>query len=103
MTASLTVTQLLQLYAPLAGLLAVVFWLGVLSQKVKNLESDIAGLQKDQDDGSDDHDLLIGLKTTMEAMSKRLDSFDRSMQGVQRTLGNMMIKGGASFEHGAPG
>ena len=35
--------EAIQLYLPLAGLLSVVFWLGVLSQRVKTLEKDGGG------------------------------------------------------------
>lgn len=94
----MNITQLVQLYAPLAGLLMVVFWLGVLSQRVKDLQDRVAGLRKEQDDSGDDHDLLVELKTKMTLIADRLDGFERGMQGVQRQLGNLMIKGGAGFE-----
>lgn len=96
----MTISQLVQFYAPLAGLLAVVFWLGVLSQRVRNLEERINVLRADHDDGHSDHDMLIEMRTKMSLVVDRLDIFDRRMQGVQRQLGNLMIKGGAGFEHG---
>lgn len=93
----MTIAQLMQLYAPLAGLLAVVFWLGVLSERVRALAERVKALERARTDGRDDHDLLVKLETTQEAMLARLDSFDRALQNVQRQLGNIMVKGGAKI------
>lgn len=95
----MTVTELVQLYAPLAGLLAVVFWLGVLSQKVKDLQERVATLRSDHDGTGSDHDLLVELRTQMRLVVDRLSGLERTMQGTQRQLGNLMMKGGAGFEH----
>lgn len=94
----MTVTELVQLYAPLAGLLAVVFWLGVLSQKVKALETTVTELQEHDGPGGNS-ERLVRLEVTMEGVQTTLQSLDRGMQGVQRQLGNLMLKGGAGFEH----
>lgn len=96
----MTVTQLVQLYAPLAGLLMVVFWLGVLSQRVKSLEGQVASLEEHDGPGGSG-ERLVRLEVTMESVQSTLLSLDRGMQGVQRQLGNLMIKGGAGFETGA--
>lgn len=95
----MTVTELVQLYAPLAGLLGVVFWLGVLSQKVRALESTLRSIEEHDGPGGNS-ERLVRLEVTMEGVQTTLLSLDRGMQGVQRQLGNLMIKGGASYETG---
>jgi hypothetical protein len=95
----MTVTELVQLYAPLCGLLGVVFWLGVLSQKVKNLEDCVATLKRDHTDG-DNSDRLIRVEVKMEAMSAELSTMSRAMQGVQRQLGNLMKPGSPIHDFG---
>lgn len=85
--------QLLQLYAPLAGLLALAFWVGVLSQKVKGLEDDVKDL-RDQGSEGGVSERIVRLEVQMEGMQASLEKIERGMEGVQRQLGNLMQKGG---------
>jgi hypothetical protein len=83
---SMTVTQLVQLYAPLAGLLIIAFWLGVLSQRVKQLESNMP-----------DSKMLARLEVKVEAIEADLQGIRRDIHTIQRQLGNLMTGGAASI------
>lgn len=88
---TLSVTQVLQFYAPFAGLLGVVFWVGVLSQRVADLRERVKKLEAaDDTDGSGER--LVRLEVNTENMTKAVESMKRSMDGVQRQLGNLMNK-----------
>ncbi len=84
----MTVTGLFQLYAPLAGLVMLAFWTGMLSERVKNLQIAVSKLQSDED-----HDRgferLIRLEERVESVDKTLEKFDRTMQGISRQLANL--------------
>jgi hypothetical protein len=88
----MTVTELVQLYAPLAGLLGVVFWLGVLSEKVKNLQRAVETLERELGDGGGG-ERLVRLEVQMTSVADQLKGIHRSMDGVQRQLGNLMKPG----------
>lgn len=96
----MTVTQLFQLYAPLVGLLGLAFWVGVLSQRVKQLEEVAKDLKVAHAEGNEVFERLVRLEVNMENAVTQLGSLDRGMQGVQRQLGNLMVKGGAVQEFG---
>jgi len=81
--------QVAAFYAPFVGLLGVVFWLGVLSQRVKQLETTVVELREADDTGKKG-DRLTRLEVQMEHANEKLESLDRGMQGVQRQLGNLM-------------
>lgn len=85
---SLTVQQLFQLYAPLAGLLAVVFWLGVLSNRVANLEA----FKKSQDERNlaDATEVASVIRTEeqVKTLFKMVEKMERELAGMQRTLAN---------------
>lgn len=81
--------QVAAFYAPFVGLLGVVFWLGVLSQRVKQLESTVSDL-READETGNKGDRLTRLEVKMEHANDKLDSLERGMQGVQRQLGNLM-------------
>lgn len=87
----MSVQQLVQLYAPLAGLLAVVFWLGVLSQTVNDLKQDVVKLMEHGDDGSM-RDRMVRVETLMGGVDLNLKKIDRDLQGIQRQLGNIVSK-----------
>ncbi len=94
----MTFAQVMQLYAPLAGLLVVVFWLGVLSQRVKSLEEDVKDLKSDGGkDGSSER--IVRLEVKMDGVGEQLASINRNMAGVQRQLAN--IATGQGLPHGA--
>lgn len=80
----MTVTELVQLYAPMVGLMALCFWVGSLSQRVKDLE-------KRSDDDAPKGDRLTRLETGMEGVKEKLEALDRGQQGIQRQLGNLMM------------
>jgi hypothetical protein len=93
---TVTVQELLQLYAPLAGLLCVVFWLGVLSERVATLktrviaaELEISGMKGDDGAGVG---RVIRLEVQMENLSKTIESVQRSIDGFQRQFANLMQK-----------
>lgn len=100
----MTLAQLLQLYAPLAGLLALAFWVGMLSQKVADQKEDIAALKSDVKALKDDEanggagERLVRLEVTLETAVKEIAKFGRAMEGVQRQLGNLMQKPGSITE-----
>lgn len=87
----MTITQLVQLYAPLAGLLGITFWLGMLTQRVRGLEVDAADLKRFNEEGGSG-ERLVRLEVKMEDATRAIGSLDRSMQGVQRTLANWTRK-----------
>jgi hypothetical protein len=102
--ADLSLTQLLQLYAPLAGLLVVAFMLGTLSNRVKTLErerqADKAQGEREREEmkaaalavvheGREDHDTLILLAGDMKTVKDTLEKMDRNWQGVQRQLASL--------------
>lgn len=79
----MTLAQVLQLYAPFVGLMALAFWMGVLSQRVRQLE-------KDSDRGAVSTQ-VTRLEVKMETAEKKLDSIDSHLQGVARQLGNVAM------------
>lgn len=84
----MTASQLVQFYAPFGGLLVVVFWLGVLSQTVKDLKNDVIKLMDQTDDGSMS-ERMVRIETLMGGVQTSMEKLDRNMQGVQRQLGNI--------------
>lgn len=96
----MTLSQLVQLYAPLAGLLGVVFWLGMLTQQVRTLKEDMKEIRIEDGPGGS-RERLVRLEVQMENAANKLESIERGMQGVQRQLGNLMMKPGRVEEFGA--
>jgi hypothetical protein len=100
----MTAPELLQLYAPLVGLLGLAFWVGMLSQKVADQKEDIAALRTSLDGMKEDHDeadmteRLVRLEVTLENGMAEIAKMGRSMEGVQRQLGNLMQKPGSVTE-----
>lgn len=90
-TLTLSFAQVLQLYAPLAGLLVVVFWLGVLSQRVKNLEAVLSKMEEGDAQGGV-VDRLARLEVHSETAAKALEKISTELNGVQRQLGNLFVK-----------
>lgn len=72
----MTVTQGLPFYAPFAGLLAVVFWLGVLSNRVATLERE-------------ERDRLPRVETLLDSVSDKVGRVERQVEGVHRQLANL--------------
>ena len=86
----MTVPELLQLYAPLAGMLAMAFWLGMLSQAVATLKRDVEELKEGADATGSIRDRLTKIETKFEGAIDDIHSIKRSMEGVQRQLANLM-------------
>jgi hypothetical protein len=95
----LTVPQLLQFYAPLAGLLLVVFWLGVLSQRVKSAEEKIQRMEEAEGEGGV-VERMVRLEVHSENILKQQEIQTREMAGVQRQLANMLRAAPRTFETG---
>lgn len=88
----MTLAEVVQLYAPLVGLLGLAFWTGVLSEQVRNLRSRVGKLESEDSD-ADGRELAV-LKSKMETVSEDMQGVKRAMEGVQRQLGNLMVRGG---------
>ena len=92
----MSLSEILQLYTPLAGLLVVVFWMGVLSERVGSLrgrlakaEGDIAALRGEDGQGSS---RILRLEITVENQAAQVASILRSLEGISRQLANLMQK-----------
>lgn len=97
----LTFSQLFQLYAPLAGLLVVVFWLGKLSEKVASHNRRLQKLEE-TDEGIDGRvSRLARMEANMLTMNDTLGKQGRSLDGVHRQLATIASKG-LEF-HASPG
>lgn len=83
-----------QAYAPLAGLLAVAFMMGILWQRVKALE---AAARHD----SDVRDRLIALEIGQKNQSAELAAIKVQIEGIHREINEWMrlrVKGAATLE-----
>lgn len=89
----MNLTQLVQLYAPLAGLLIMAAWLGALSQRVKDLIQDVKELREGGDAITVIDRRLTRIETLMEGHGKEATATKRAIEGVQRQLGNLMMRG----------
>lgn len=94
----MTISELVQLYAPLAGLLVLAFWVGALSQRVKNLEQADRDRKRADDDQGSIRDRLTRIETKFESTADDVAAIKRSMDGVQRQLGNLMINKATAIE-----
>lgn len=83
----MTVEELIQLYAPLAGLVGMAFYMGVLSQRVRSLEN---STKTDKTDS----ERLVRVEVSVENMQEELKQLHRGIEGVQRQLGNLMTTKG---------
>lgn len=88
--------EILQLYAPLAGLLATTFWLGVLSSRVSTLEREERDRKDREPIEQTDHDALVLLSADMKTVKDTLKAMARNYEGMQRQLAN--IAGGKRLE-----
>ena len=94
----MTLSEALQLYAPLAGLLAVVFWLGVLSNRVVTLEREERDRKEREKTIADERDRIVRMETTIDAMKGQMDRVVRELAGVQRQLANLAAGRGKLVE-----
>ena len=90
----MTLSQALQLYAPLAGLMVVVFRLGVLSNRVATLEREERDRKERDRDGVDHRDKIARLETLIDVASEKMERFERQLDGVHRQLANIATRSG---------
>ncbi len=98
----MTVSQLVQLYAPLVGMLVLAFWVGGLSQRVKDQGEKIKELQRERDGDSLNSQRLTRIETLVEVTDDKIEKLTREITGIHRQLANLMVKGvgGAIIEFG---
>lgn len=94
----MTVAEVLQFYAPFVGLLGVVFWLGVLSNRVVTLEREERDRKEREKAIVDERDRIVRMETTIDAMKGQLDKVVRELAGVQRQLANLAAGRGKLIE-----
>jgi hypothetical protein len=87
-----TIADGLQFYPLFAGLIAVVFWLGVLSNRVRTLEREVGAMKAEEGPGGTG-ERLVRVEVLLAETRDSLKSMDRGLQGVQRQLGNLVTKG----------
>lgn len=83
----MTVAEFVQLYTPMAGLIGMAFWMGVLSQRVRSLEN---STKTDKTDS----ERLVRVEVSVENLQDELKQLHRGIEGVQRQLGNLMTTKG---------
>ncbi|HKT55111.1 MAG TPA: hypothetical protein VJP88_11725 [Caulobacteraceae bacterium] len=84
----MSLSEILQLYAPLAGMLAMAFWVGVLSERIKGLRADLTDLESSTNAGG--LPSIIRLEEQVRNMDSELQKLNRGVEGVQRQIGNLM-------------
>ena len=99
----LTVQQLFQLYAPLAGLLVLAFWTGGLSQRVKSLEEDVKAAHTKLGEVGGSGERMVRLEVQMEQANAKLHAIERGQAGVQRQLANLVSHPVREFQSGDNG
>jgi hypothetical protein len=95
----MTLGDVLQLYAPLAGLLVLAFLMGAQHQRIAQLArlTDELRAADGRAGGAGDSviDRLARLETNGENNTRQLEKIDRQMEGVQRQLSHLMRGGKA--------
>jgi cell division protein FtsB len=71
-------------------MLALAFWVGVLSERVKTLQVSVRELRAEDADPEGKQTKITRLQVQMEGVQTTLDKLDRSVQGMQRQVGNLM-------------
>lgn len=89
MTVSLTLSQIVQFYAPFVGLLGVVFWLGVLSNRVATLEREERDRKGRDKSEFEERDRLTRVETLLDTVSDKVGRVERQVEGVHRQLANL--------------
>lgn len=95
---SLSITQLFQLYAPLAGLLVVTFYLGALSNRTKVSENRILKLETKVDGAATDAVHLGRLEERVDGVKISVDKMEREVHGIQRSLSNLVTGKAGSIQ-----
>lgn len=84
----MSVQELVQLYAPLAGMLAMAFWLGVLSERVRAIQERL--LKVESHDTVADAPVVVRLAGDVEGMGKTQTRFARDLENLQRQIVSAM-------------
>ncbi len=85
----MTLSEVLQSYAPFAGLLMVVFWLGVLSNRVATLEREERD-RKEREAGSLlERDRITRMETILGGVETQVGGMKRELSGIHRQLANI--------------
>lgn len=85
---TISVSALVQLYAPLVGLLVMAFWLGVLSQRVKVTERRQEKAEVALEAAKLESMTVAVLASKFDDMKETIEKMEREMRGMQRTLAN---------------
>lgn len=100
MPPTLTLEQLVSLYAPLVGLIALSFWVGVLSQRVSEARARILALEKSNAERVDLKPELAGLMAGFVALKDAMSEFKNDTHEQFKELNHiirnrlMVIPGG---------
>lgn len=90
-------SQALQFYAPIVGIIGLAYGSGVLAARVKHLEKEVFN-ETDRQGKADDHDRLVIVEATVNNIHEDLVGIKRSLEGVQRQLGNLTTGKAGVFE-----
>lgn len=88
----MTLSQVLQFYAPLLGLLALAFWTGGLSARVRMLESSVREMADEARGENTALQRLTRLETQMESVTETSKEVKRSLDGVNRQLAALVVQ-----------
>lgn len=86
----MSLTELVQLYTPLAGLVAMAFYMGVLTQRVRALE-------RTQTTDREDTERLVRVETKVDGFGIEIGQIKMSIEGIHRALANIVTGRGSSF------
>lgn len=86
---------MVQLYVPLAGLVSLAFWVGVLSERVRTLRADVTKLQSESTVA--EAPAVVRMDEKLGSVITAVDKLNRGMEHVQRQLGNLMQRGGSQI------
>lgn len=95
----MTLTELLQFYAPLAGLLVMAFWVGALSNRVATLEREERDRKTRDRDDLDERDRMVRLETKLEGVETKLGGVERELGTVHRLIANLATGQGGKVIH----
>lgn len=79
----MTIGEVLALFAPLAGLVALAFWTGALSQRVRSLEATLAS-------GRADTERLVRVETKVDGQGDSIGKIESSIDGIHRALRDLV-------------
>lgn len=80
---------LVQLYAPLAGLLVVVFWLGKLTQRMTAAEERQTEMREEIKVLNDERSQVAVMASKLVDMATAMEKMGRELSGMQRSLANI--------------